>query len=241
MKSSLLAIFMLSIISAASQASVVPDRQRLFFDGNNSVFPVRLENYDKQRTMLVKASLNDESMKSVKGTLLLQPSIMRFEPGEKRTMFVRKIGALPEHKESVFYYTLTNIPPVNDEKKSALEIVLASRLKAYYRPAAVMAYAEKSKKGNTPWQHMLGVSRKANTIILDNPSPLYVNILNIKYSGDKKTKPVSVMAKPLDKTHLSLGTPPLTSTLEITYIDDSGKVNIMQYSCHENKCTRNDI
>ncbi|WP_180821372.1 fimbria/pilus periplasmic chaperone, partial [Vibrio parahaemolyticus] len=58
------------------------------------------------------------------------------------------IAALPQDRESVYYFNLREIPPRSKEA-NVLQIALQTRIKLFYRPKAL--YATRTDLEN-PWQ-----------------------------------------------------------------------------------------
>ena len=71
---------------------------------------------------------------------MVLPPLQRINGGQKGIARVTKtsgINALPQDRESLFYLNVREIPPKPD-KPNVLQLAMQSRIKLFYRPAAIV-------------------------------------------------------------------------------------------------------
>ena len=81
---------------------------------------------------------------------------------------------LPQDRESVYYFNLREIPPRTD-KANTLQIALQTRIKLFYRPAAIVPSQQQL---SNPWQQKLTLTRVGDQYRVNNPTPYYVTLVD---------------------------------------------------------------
>lgn len=75
------------------------------------------------------------------------------------------ISKLPQDRESLFYFNLREIPP-RSEKANVLQIALQTKIKLFYRPAAIKT------RPNEVWQDQLILNKVSGGYRIENPTPI---------------------------------------------------------------------
>ncbi|MHB7674400.1 fimbrial biogenesis chaperone, partial [Providencia stuartii] len=113
------------------------------------------------------------------------PNIFRVEKNSTFMMriFPASLSLLPKDRESVFYFSSRAIPPKkNDEKGSGkLSIVTNLVIKLYYRPKN-LDMSVKDSYGK------ISVSYENNTLTINNPTPYYTTLVDMKVNNNRKIK-----------------------------------------------------
>lgn len=116
---------------------------------------------------------------------IITPSIFRVEKNSTFMMriFPASLNLLPKDRESVFYFSSRAIPPKKNEEKSSgkLSIVTNLVIKLYYRPKNLPMTAKDSYE-------KISVSYANNTLIINNPTPYYTTLVDMKMNNVRKIK-----------------------------------------------------
>lgn len=215
------------------QSAVSLDRTRAIFNGGEKSMTLSVSNDNKQLPYLAQAWLeNDKQEKITTGPLVVTPPVQRMEPGAKSLVRVAStpaISALPQDRESLFYFNLREIPP-KSEKANVLQIALQTKIKLFYRPKAIEA------KPNAVWQDQLVLSKVANGYRIENPTPYYVTVIGL--GGTEKEaqegKFDAVMLAPKSEQTVKADS---YATPYLTYINDYGGRPALKFQCAANRCT----
>ena len=156
----------------------------------------------------------------------------------RRTSIVSALpqaDALPQDRESVFYFNLREIPPRSKESNT-LQLALQTRIKLFYRPKSIQPTRAQMA---TPWQDRLTLTRQGDSFIVNNPTPYYISLVsagsgNADVARSKSFHPVMVDPRgsaPLGVSAASLGAAPALS-----YINDYGGTRVLTFRCQGSLC-----
>jgi len=147
------------------------------------------------------------------------------------------ISALPQDRETLFYFNLREIPP-RSSKPNTLQLALQTRVKLFFRPKSLA-----NVDGMIPWQEKLTLTKQGEKYLVNNPTGYYVTIINA--SRDKKISAGNhfqpVMVPPKSSKMLSQGSDVLGSTPVLTYINDYGGRPQLQFNCAGSSCNATPI
>ncbi len=116
---------------------------RIIYPGNEKEITVRTKNKTGapilSQVWIDDGSTNEDIDKS-KIPFIVTPPIFRVEPNSGQSLKMIYNGMnLPQDKESVFWFNLLEIPPVDTSNiGQKLEIAFRTRIKVFYRPAALL-------------------------------------------------------------------------------------------------------
>ena len=231
------AVIVGSIASHQAQAAIALDRTRIIFDGSQNSVSVNISNHNKQLPYLAQAWLENEAGEKLQGPLVVLPPLQRVEPGKPSQIKIQALPAarqLPQDKESLFYFNLREIPPKSD-KPNTLQIALQTRIKLFYRPAAIVP-----TRGDmaTPWQDKTTMKRVGDNYQVTNQTPYYLTIVDAAVSkglsGAKNFEPL--MIPPMSSATLNVSAASLGKKPVLTYINDYGGRPQLTFSCETNSC-----
>ncbi|HEI2923263.1 TPA: fimbria/pilus periplasmic chaperone, partial [Escherichia coli] len=214
-------------------AAVSLDRTRAIFNGDEKSMTLNIANDNKQLPYLAQAWVeNEKKEKITTGPILATPPVQRLEPGSKsmvRLTSTPDISRLPQDRESLFYFSLREIPPKSD-KANVLQIALQTKIKLFYRPESIKA------KPNAVWQDQLVLNKTSGGYRIDNPTPYYVTVIGIGGSEKQAREGEfdAVMLAPKSTQMVKSGT---YSTPYLSYINDYGGRPVLQFSCAGSRCT----
>lgn len=226
-----------ALVSHGAQAAVTLDRTRAVFDGANKSMSLNITNQNKALPYLAQAWIEDESGNKINGPIAALPPLQRVESlakGQVKLQLTDDAKSLPQDRESIFYFNLREIPP-KSSKANTLQIALQTRIKLFYRPAALQL-----SRGNAQdlWQKKLLLTRKGDGYRVSNPSPYYVTLAAAYTQLDGK--PVTgfdpVMIAPFSESPLSVKAGTLGDKPVITWINDYGGRPKLIFSCQQSVC-----
>ncbi|WP_368926023.1 fimbria/pilus periplasmic chaperone [Serratia marcescens] len=223
-------------LAPTAQAAIALDRTRVIFDGSVQSVSLSVSNQNKQLPYLAQGWLEDEQGNKIQSPLTVLPPVQRIEPGKPSQVKIQALPAakqLPQDRETLYYFNLREIPPKSD-KPNSLQIALQTRIKLFYRPAAIAPQSNAA-----PWQEQLTLSKQGDKYVVNNPTPYYVTIVDAASRKDaegvKGFEPFMVPPKgsmPLTVSAASVGGSPV-----LTYINDYGGRPKLSFSCNGSSCT----
>ncbi|CDG14998.1 fimbrial chaperone protein [Serratia marcescens subsp. marcescens Db11] len=223
-------------LAPTAQAAIALDRTRVIFDGSVQSVSLSVSNQNKQLPYLAQGWLEDEQGNKIQSPLTVLPPVQRIEPGKPSQVKIQALPAakmLPQDRETLYYFNLREIPPKSN-KPNSLQIALQTRIKLFYRPAAIAP-----ERNAAPWQEQLTLSKQGDKYIVNNPTPYYVTIVDAAsrkgIEGTKGFEPFMVPPKgnvPLTVSAGSVGGSPV-----LTYINDYGGRPQLSFSCSGSTCT----
>ncbi|EMO7836504.1 molecular chaperone [Morganella morganii] len=233
MKNLKLIMSVLLLVSTYTYASISVDRTRVIYDEGSKGVSVVVENTDNKDPFLVQSWVEDEKGKKITDPLVALPLLQRIEPNQKKQIRIStsKINqAIAGNEESLFYFNVLGIPP-KSQSENAVEIVIQSRFKLFYRPKGIVKYA-----GNN-WQKELKVEKIGSTLKLVNPTDYHIIVININDSKSKVANFEEVIIKPNSNMNYFLSDKQKNSSkIVITYVDDYGSPKLLNYSCSSASC-----
>ncbi|SNY79829.1 P pilus assembly protein, chaperone PapD [Enterobacter sp. CC120223-11] len=225
-----------ALTAQSAEAAIALDRTRVIFDGSESSVSLNISNQNKQLPYLAQAWIEDVQGNKIQSPLTVLPPVQRVEPGKPSQLKVQALPAtklLAQDKESLFYFNLREIPP-KSSKPNTLQIALQTRIKLFYRPAAIAM-----DKNAPPPQEQLTLSKQGDKYTVNNPTPYYVTIVDAssRKGGDgvKGFEPMMVPPKghlPLTTSATSVGNSPV-----LTYVNDYGGRPELNFKCNGSSCT----
>ena len=166
---------------------------------------------------------------------ILSPPVFRINPKEGQTIRLMYVGgnALPQDRESVFYFNVLDIPPSPSGEKAEnyLQLAINSKLKLFYRPSAV---AKNFSKLKDELRFSL-VEANGYQLKVDNPTGVFFTLVDLKfYAADKSVAgPEIGMLDPKSSRSVAIANNKAfisqASRLEVNYIDDYGAKRKITY------------
>lgn len=236
MKNLKLIMSALLLVSTYTHASISVDRTRVIYDENSKGVSVVVENTDSKDPFLVQSWVEDEKGKKITDPLVALPVLQRIEANQKKQIRIstsKNSLNIPNDKESLFYFNVLGIPP-KSQLENAVEIVIQSRFKLFYRPKGITKYADNN------WQKELKIEKMGSTLKLVNPTAYHVVVININDNKNKVANFEEIIIKPNSNTNYFLSDKQKNaSEIVVTYIDDYGSPKLLTYSCRNTSCVLN--
>lgn len=222
-------------LAPTAHAAIALDRTRVIFDGSVQSVSLSVSNQNKQLPYLAQGWLEDEQGNKIQSPLTVLPPVQRIEPGKPSQVKIQALPAakmLPQDRETLYYFNLREIPPKSN-KPNSLQIALQTRIKLFYRPAAIAP-----ERNAAPWQEQLTLTRQGDKYVVNNPTPYYVTIVEASAGkggkGAAGFEPLMVAPKasaPLNVPAASLGNGP-----SLAYINDYGGRPQLNFRCAGSAC-----
>lgn len=233
---------LLTLTTQSASAAIALDRTRVVYDGNQKSISLNVSNENKQLPYLAQGWIEDAKGNKVTSPLTVLPPVQRIEPGAKSQVKVQglpAVSSLPQDRESLFYFNMREIPPRAD-KPNTLQIALQTRIKMFYRPAALM---NSSGAMDTPWQEKVTLNKQGGHYMANNPTPYYVTLVDgsSKVKGESAKGFEPLMLEPFGTGALSLGVSELGDSPVLTYINDYGGRPQLKFTCRGSSCSAEPV
>lgn len=224
-----------------AHAAIALDRTRVIYNGENTSMSLSISNQNKALPYLAQSWVEDASGHKIDAPMTALPPLQRVEPGAKGQVKIQTTGALvalPQDRESLFYFNVREIPP-KSSKPNTLQIALQTRIKMFYRPEAL----EIKSGENNVFQKKLTLTKHSDYYQINNPTPYFVTIVSASPSVNGETigkfKPIMIPPKGSEKMEGSVST--LGSRPVLTFINDFGGRPQLIFNCAGNNCTVSDL
>ncbi|RJT27978.1 molecular chaperone [Buttiauxella izardii] len=172
---SLLAALLFS--STVAQAGVIVGGTRLIYNGGNKESSLSVKNPDKV-PYLIQTWVDTTAGGAEKAPFIVTPPLFRLD-GEQQNVLrvVRAGGNLSNDKESLYWINVKAIPAGEaKEGQNTLQIAIKNRMKLIYRPQGLKGVPE-DVTSQLKWQ------RSGNSVQVTNPTPFYMNFMEVKVAG----------------------------------------------------------
>jgi P pilus assembly chaperone PapD len=231
----------LSIFAQQAHAAIALDRTRVVFDGDNTSLSVSISNQNKSLPYLAQSWVEDAKGNKSDSLLTALPPLQRVEPGAKGQIKIQKTGGtagLPKDRETLLYFNVREIPPKSN-KPNTLQLALQTRVKLFYRPAALKL----ARGDDNEAQKALTLTRQGEGYILNNPTGYYVTVVQAAPSekADNVNGFSPVMVAPKDKIVLGGSASALGSHPVLTFVNDFGGRPKLIFNCVGSSCSVNSV
>lgn len=231
------ALLLSALAAQQAQAAIALDRTRIVFNGGSKSVSLNISNENKQLPYLAQGWIEDVQGNKITSPLTVLPPVQRVEPGAKSQVKVQGLPAaasLPQDRESLFYFNLREIPPKSD-KPNTLQLALQTRIKLFYRPAAI---AVVNSETTVPWQEQVTLSKQGDKYQVTNPTAYYVTIVDASTKKDGASAPgfEPLMVAPKSSGALSASVAALGTSPVLTYVNDYGGRPQLMFHCTGSSC-----
>lgn len=184
-------IAMMLYLSLPIQAGIIIGGTRVIFAGNSQESALGLSNPEPARAYLVQSWVEPESGGG-KAPFLVTPPLFRLDPGQENILrIVLTRGGLPQDRESLFWLNVKSVPELarNESEANVLHLSVKTRLKLFYRPAALARGAQEAYK-------KLAFSRQGSDLVVRNPTPYYQNLKQLSVNDHAIQAEISRLTLP---------------------------------------------
>lgn len=219
------------LLSTQAMASVVITGTRVVYPGQKNEIGIELRN-DANNPALVQSWIDyyDEAKNKANQAVpfVVMPPVFRMEPTEGQSLrVVYTKEALPQDRETLFRFNVLEIPPSPEASDNYLLMAIRSQLKFFFRPASIKQRPQDVEQEYV-WHSGMG-SDNQPTLLVDNPTPFYLNISHVAvykdttllYEGDGQMVAPKTTAQPAVRADR---VPNLNqaNSIKYTYINDFG-------------------
>jgi len=207
----------LLLVAATAHAGVIINGTRLVYQGDKKESSLGLSNPDAT-DYLVQSWVDSGGKNRAKAPFLITPPLFRLDAKEDNVLrVVRTGGNLPEDRESLYWLNIKAIPSSKHvEGMNTLQIAINTRIKLLYRPSSVKGKPEEVAD-KLEWH------REGNDLVVNNPTPFYMNFQTVTLNGHKVDK--ATWAVPETETHFALPGNVGGSTVAYSIITDYGSIS----------------
>ena len=207
----------LLLVAATAHAGVIINGTRLIYRGGKKESSIGISNPDAT-DYLVQSWADSGGKNLAKAPFLITPPLFRLDAKQENVLrVVRTGGNMPEDRESLFWLNIKAIPsskPVAGE--NTLQIAINTRIKLMYRPASIKGRPE-DVADKLEWH------RECNDLVVNNPTPFYMDFQTVTLNGHKIDK--ATWAMPKTETHFALPANTGGSTVSWSIITDFGSIS----------------
>ena len=210
----LLSALLLTAVTA--HAGVIINGTRLVYQGEKKESSIGISNPD-EINYLVQSWVDTGLKKGGKAPFLITPPLFRLNAKEDNVLrVVRTGGNMPEDRES-YWLNIKAIPSSSHEEGiNTLQIAINTRIKLLYRPASIKGKPEEVAD-KLEWH------REGNDLVVNNPTPFYMNFQSVTLNGQKVAK--ATWAVPNTSTRFALPTNMSGNTVSWSVITDYGSIS----------------
>lgn len=224
-----------SLVMNITFAQISFDRTRIIFDHSESNSQsVIANNTNAAAPFLAQAWLEDEKGNKISGPLVALPILQRINPLQEKPIKISMMGdisALPTDKETLLYFNVLGVPPKDKEGANAVNFVMQSKLKLFYRPKGLPRY-----KKTMGWLDELQVQKTSGGLMINNPSAYHIIIIGASSGAGNKAGQSSLDLKPFSNATLPIKVS--SNTPRVFVVDDFGGVKTLEFRCSGNSCTQ---
>jgi chaperone protein EcpD len=219
LKSLFLSTILTTLIGMSTAHSAIQGMaSRVIYDGHYKAATLTLKN-NADKAYMVQSWLeaNESNKEEGKVPFVVTPPLVKIESNQEAILrFIYSGNGLPLDRESQFWINIQEIPP-KPEQENVLQLAIRSKIKLFYRPKQ-LDVSLKDVINQVKW------SVKDNTLYLENRSPLYITIGDLKLENQKTVvKDLDQdMIAPFSTTAVLKNIPANLSTLQYTYINEYG-------------------
>ena len=176
-------------VAQAAHAGVIIIGTRVVYPSDARDVNVRLTN-NGSAPALVQAWVDDGdpamNAETAKVPFLLTPPLARIDAGKNQTLRLIHTGqGLPQDRESLYWLNVLEVPPKPEEGTNFLQFAVRTRIKIFYRPAALTREDPAKAAEAVRWQ-VKSTDGKAVVVEATNPSPYYVSLSQVRLTVDGK-------------------------------------------------------
>lgn len=232
-----LCVTALALIVQQANAAIALDRTRIIFDGSKDSMSVTITNQNKTLPYLAQSWIENAEGKKIESPMIALPPLQRVEAEAKGQVKIQTrsdTASLPQDRESLFYFNTREIPP-KSSKPNTLQLALQTRVKMFYRPAA-LTLGQGAE--NEPAQKIT-LSRQGDSYQITNPTPYFITIVGASTTekGNDVAGFKSVMVSPKSNISLGGGASSLGAKPVLTFINDFGGRPKMIFKCSGSTCS----
>jgi len=211
-------------LSMAGHAALTLNNTRIVFDSDKRNTSVVVRN-PSNSSYAVQTWINTETDDTTTTVpFATSPPLFKINPNSEQLLQINALpNALPQDRESLFFFNLQEIPHASTEPGNQLNIAMRTRIKLFYRPQHLKGKPTEQLKSLT---FSVNESQGVKQLLVNNPTPFHITFIRLevstnghlhKISSPEMLAPLSQQAYPLAGMHLNE-----TSSVLFSVINDFG-------------------
>lgn len=217
--------------AADSNGGISLGGTRLVFDGSKDASSMTVTNSSVVDVWLMRfwvspygndADKKEDTNSKTVMPFAITPPLYRLDPKGAVQLRVNKLSdSMPKDRESVYYLNNLAIPPKKGEQnyqkavQSGLQFAVNTRIKLFYRPAAINNPAQVKQA-----PEKLTISSSGKEIVVKNPTPYFLTMTQLTLNGKALQTDKDTMVKPFGDLHLI--STAAHGTFSFSTVDDRG-------------------
>ena len=158
----------------AANGGVGLSHSRIILSINEKQATLGVHNSHQKSHFLIQSWVENFQQKKVNDFIVTPPLFVIKPKSENTLRIVPTIHSLPTDRETLYWINIKAIPSSEEDKSSnTLKIAIQNRIRLLVRPADLPV-----TPGAAPT--MLRFKRTGNSLIISNPSPYYISLVNIQ-------------------------------------------------------------
>lgn len=204
--------FLVSVIVSsgtyAGSGGVGLGATRVIYNSDRAEVPLSVSNTDPDNVYLIQSWIDTSEGQPARDFLITPPLFKIKKKSENTLRLIYTGSGLADDRETLFLVNVKAIPSKSkaamQEGQSTLQLAVVSRIKLFYRPAALAGASQAAGA-------KIEVERKGDTVILRNPTPFFINLTKMAVG---KYELASTMVAPFAEEQIEL---PKGTNGELTY------------------------
>lgn len=192
------AALLMGMVAPAYAGGVALGATRLIYSSSDRQSSLAVINSDTQHPFLLQSWIEKIDGKR-NGDFAITPPLFVIKPSSENTLRLIHVGPpLPTDRETAYWISVKAIPARDQNKapdQSTLQLSFTSRIKLFYRPEGLQPAIDDAPA-------MLTVTREHGQLIVHNPTPYYLTLVNVRLDGHDAP---SIMVPPKDQLTLAGG------------------------------------
>lgn len=173
----------LSAVVAPAHAAIMLGGTRVIINEGSREASISMKN-EANAPFVVQAWIDAGEGRN-KTPFLVTPPLSRLDPGMENILrIVRTDDQLPSDRESVFWLNVKEIPE-RAEEENVLQVAVRSRIKVFYRPAALRGGDASQARSKLKWAVSTAAGGGA-VLKIANPTPYNVTFTLLKVGEGKE-------------------------------------------------------
>lgn len=176
----ILPLFFIVTHSAHADGGIAIGGTRVIYPAAKKEVGMSVRNTSQDSSFMIQSWVDAGGNKSQ--DFIVTPPLFVSGPRSENTLRIMYVGKTPpEDRETLYYFNVKSIPSMDKkdvEGKNVLVVAGVTRVKLFLRPAGLKPDIEKAPE-------MLTFQRKGSQVQVNNPSPYYITMAEIKSGGRK--------------------------------------------------------
>ncbi|HFK8543957.1 TPA: molecular chaperone [Proteus mirabilis] len=199
-------LFCYFIFSAYSYAGLSLSQSRIIFSEGDKSQSVQINN-DTDNLYLSQNMVTADLDGKKNEHFIVLPPLKRLDPQSSVSIKIlpRSLNQLPSDRESLFFFTAYLIPETKNDQKNnnvdlSLKINMVTKIiiKGFYRPKNLTTTSLDSNAKKIIFKKV------GNNVQIDNPTPYYFTISNLKFDGKSYQSANAPMVAPFSSVDLAI-------------------------------------